>query len=429
MKGIKKLPIAALFVAIVFGACSPQAWKRFLMGNDVVYLKPLDSLKDEPCKQTINYAPSAEHTNHTPTRYVKVRFLVVAAQPGLPNFILPNEAAEYARRMIEVVNYKLTLNEQMRLPVGNQTPVLPTNYRFVVYKDPAIPDDDGVDYVYDSTLAYFNIKTAANGSYDNRAYEKYATHKGDVLNIVLLEHHPDSIKSPTYKASSTGTGFGTWVKIVGAKQFLETKRNSDGTIEYSGHRANIFLHESGHSFGLAHTWSGNDGCDDTPNHPNCWDRNSSACPDGIYSNNFMDYNNSQSAFTPCQLGKIHYAFSRIGSVQRKYLVPHWCEYKEDSTIYIWDNVVWNSSRDLEGDIEVQNGGTLTIRCRVSMPPGSKIVVKPKGTLILDGAHLTNVCNKQWDGIELWGTAKDTGSIVIYSKPTIDHVLNPIELPQ
>lgn len=430
MKGIKKLTIITLLTIVLAWACVPGAWQRVLMGSDVVYLEPLEVMKEEPCKQTINYAPSATLTHHTPTRYIKVRFLFVAAQPGLPNFIQPHEAAAYAHRMIEIVNYKLTLNEQMRLPVGNQTPVLPTNYRFVVYKDPSIPNDAGVDYAYDSTLAYFNIKRPENGSYDNRAYEKYATHKGDVLNIVLLEHHPDSIKSPTYKASSTGTGFGTWVKIVGAKQFLDTIYKSDGTTEITGHRASIFLHESGHSFGLMHTWSGNDGCDDTPNHPNCWDSKSPSCPDGVYSNNFMDYNNSQSAFTPCQLGKIHYAFSRIGSVQRKYLVPMWCDYKEDSTIYIWGkNVFWNSARDLEGDVVVQNGGMLTIRCRVSMPPGAKIVVKPKGTLVLDGAHLTNLCDKQWYGIELWGAGKDTGTVIIYQKPTIEMVLNPIDLSQ
>lgn len=428
MKGIKKLAITALLLSMALAACSPNTWQRLLMGDDVVYLNPLEPHKENGCTQTINYAPSAAYTNHTPTRYVRVRFLIVASQPGLPNFIQPEEAAEYTQRMIDIVNYKLTLNEQMRLPLGNQTPVLPVNYRFVIYKDPAIPNDDGVDFAFDSTLAYFNIKSATSGSYDNRAYEKYATHKGDVLNIVLQEHHPDSIKSPTYKASSTGTGFSTWVKIVGAKQFLETNYKSDGSIEYTGHRANIFLHESGHSFGLMHTWSGNDGCDDTPNHPNCWDQNSPKCPDGIYSNNFMDYNNAQSAFTPCQLGKIHYTFSRLGSVQRKYLVSMWCEYKADSTIYIRDNnVIWNSARDLEGDVVVQNGGVLTIQCRVSMPPGAKIIVKPKGTLILDGAHLTNVCDKQWHGIELWGDSKDTASVIIYRKPTIDHVLNPIEL--
>lgn len=415
-------------MAMVFGACSPKVWQRFLMGNEVVYLNPLESLKGDPCQQTINYAPSATYPSHTPTRYIKVRFLFMVNKPGETNFIQPEEAGAYAERMIDIVNYKLSLNEQMRLPVGNQTPVLPVNYKFVVYKDPAIPNDNGVDYAYDSTMAYFNIKSAKSGSYDNRAYEKHATHKGDVLNIVMQEHHPDSIKSATYKASSTGTGFSTWVKIVGAKQFLETKYLSDGTKEYSGHRANIFLHESGHSFGLMHTWSGNDGCDDTPNHPNCWDKNSKNCPDGVYSNNFMDYNNSQSAFTPCQLGKIHYTFSRIGSVQRKYLVPMWCEYKPDSTIYIRSSdIEWNSSRDLEGDIVVQNGGTLTIKCRVSMAPGAKIVVKPKGTLILDGAHLTNICDKQWLGIELWESSKEKGSVIVYRKPTIDHVTNPIDL--
>jgi hypothetical protein len=142
----------------------------------------------------------------------------------------------------------------------------------------------------------------------------------------------------------------------------------------------------------------------------------------------MDYNNKQDALTPCQLGIVNYNFSRLGSTQRKYLVPTWCEYKKDATINIHSpDVSWYSAKDLEGDIVIQNGGKLVIGCRVSLPKGAKIIIKPKGTLVLDGAHLTNLCDEQWLGIEIWGNEKGKGSLIVYSPPTIDHVANPVVL--
>jgi hypothetical protein len=69
--------------------------------------------------------------------------------------------------------------------------------------------------------------------------------------------------------------------------------------------ANLLNHELGHSLGLLHTWSGNDGCNDTPNNPNCWNVNE---PPGCtpLSNNFMDYNACGCATTICQVNRMHY---------------------------------------------------------------------------------------------------------------------------
>jgi hypothetical protein len=70
-------------------------------------------------------------------------------------------------------------------------------------------------------------------------------------------------------------------------------------------------HELGHCMGLQHSWIADDECDDTPPNPNCWDENQ--CQ-GIPSNNMMDYNNSESALTQCQINKMHNTLLRGGSV-------------------------------------------------------------------------------------------------------------------
>lgn len=63
--------------------------------------------------------------------------------------------------------------------------------------------------------------------------------------------------------------------------------------------------------------------------------------------------------------------------------------------------MFNQGRDLLGDIEIQEGATLTIQCQVSLPVGAKIIIKPTGKLILDGGIVTNRCGDEWEGIEIW----------------------------
>ncbi|MCB0686327.1 MAG: T9SS type A sorting domain-containing protein [Saprospiraceae bacterium] len=82
--------------------------------------------------------------------------------------------------------------------------------------------------------------------------------------------------------------------------------------------AALIRHEVCHNLGLDHTWSGSDGCDDTPTNCNCWNIGmpcTSACPcgpsalncdtPGEVSNNIMDYNADKNAITQCQLHRMH----------------------------------------------------------------------------------------------------------------------------
>jgi hypothetical protein len=63
----------------------------------------------------------------------------------------------------------------------------------------------------------------------------------------------------------------------------------------------------------------------------------------------------------------------------------------------------NKHYHLGRNVEVQAGGTLNIQNGVMKGfNDTKIVVKPGGKLILDGAKLTNSCGSQWQGIHLHG---------------------------
>ena len=103
----------------------------------------------------------------------------------------------------------------------------------------------------------------------------------------------------------------------------------------------------------------------------------------------------------------------------------WCQYKADSLLLITGDVVWKSSRDLEGDIVIDNNSSLTIQCRVSLPKGARIMIKPSGRLIIDGGELTNLCGDNWKGIEIWGNKKNKGQVILINHPTITHALHAV----
>ena len=95
-------------------------------------------------------------------------------------------------------------------------------------------------------------------------------------------------------------------------------------------------------------------------------------------------------------------------------------------VVIRDTVVWNASRDLEGDLTIAKGGQLTIRCRLSMPPGGVITVHPGGVLILDEARIHNACGLQWEGIEVQKFATDVGRVVYLGQPRFENMAREIK---
>ncbi|MBX2815747.1 MAG: hypothetical protein KTR24_07110, partial [Saprospiraceae bacterium] len=227
----------------------------------------------------------------------------------------------------------------------------------------------------------------------------------------VMPHQPDSIASKTYAVTSAGIALGSAVKLSGIYESGKKPYSFRGLIN----------HEIGHVLGLRHTWSGNDGCEDTPNHRNCWNRTKSAPCDTQASNNLMDYNAKQHAWTPCQIGTIHLGFAREGSKSRRLLVHDWCHAWPGYEVIITETEVWEGAKDLAGDIIIKDGGQLTISNRVSLPEGAKIVVEAGGELILGDVKLHNACGLRWQGIEVTQKKGQRGQVTFLGDPTFENV--------
>ncbi len=315
-------------------------------------------------------------------------------------------------------NEILEQRQRLLLPKGNNYPPLTTRMRYVIEPD-VDPSEDGIYFHYDEEMPYH----MHNGKFQNRGdykiFNKYKYRNDSILNVFFIAHHPDSVASKTYGTGNAGVAFGTrYLKMVGHWHDFKKPWEVRKTL----------LHEVSHIFTLNHSWIKNDGCDDTPQHNNCWNYNvKPGCSE--VSNNIMDYSARSIAFTPCQVGRMHASMAREGSKQRAYTRPNWCE-GTGQHAELRDSFVLRHETDLEGNLTLLPGSYLEVRCRLSIPEGHRITVMPGATLALAGGKLHNSCGLGWEGLFVERRGRLQGTLMLLGKDgIIEDALGGASLPE
>jgi len=412
--------ICSILLLITGMACMPKLTSRFAGKADYealpkAYDEPLTGRQKTVCNNYESYIPDTNHLDHTPIKYVRINIHWINKRDSSANFV-GEEALEYTKLLLHAANYNLEGNKKLLIPHGNDIPVLPIRYRLVLTPRPGDPDDDGIYFHFDDELCYYVHKGKTANLGNRRVVQKYGVQLDTVLNVFIMPHHPDSVASKTYSSGVVGVALGNSLKIAGPFD----------NLQYTAWLGRCVLnHEVCHIYGLGHAWL-EDGCEDTPRHDNsCWNLTDRPECDTTTSNNIMDYNFAQHAWSPCQIGKIHQRMSQENTPARRYLQPNWCELHEDRAIVIRDTVVWGGAKDLEGHLTIAAGGHLTIQCRVSLPKGAKITIAPGAVLVLDTqARLHNACGDQWQGIEIQTLNKQSGKIIRNGNPKVENTVHP-----
>lgn len=118
------------------------------------------------------------------------------------------------------------------------------------------------------------------------------------------------------------------------------------------------------------------------------------------------------ALTECQIGRMQHFFADLRpsferfpdgrggfTAERPVCQP----VEPDIVIPVGAAIAWSGHRELRSGVVVEAGAQLTIACELGLPAGAQIKVQPGGKLVLDGARLYTPCpDKPWAGIAVAG---------------------------
>ncbi|MEJ5265359.1 MAG: M43 family zinc metalloprotease [Bacteroidales bacterium] len=359
--------VSAFFI-ILLSIISGQVHGQFVCNT----ITTTSSLKSSSFIDVTNYIPN----DSTPVKYIRVNIHYMLRSPSDPlypgNFTPTGDGLgnnyngyQFAEDLINTANYRLSLNDPMRLPPGNSTPVLSRRYFYIL---------NGVFFHEDSNYYYYPAQPDL----------KYRENNGEAVNVYITILRNSNEGGGGYAVLS-GIRF---VVLCGIWERYRSNIQDKG-LWVAAHALN---HEIGHNLSLLHTvltWDGecsdfvDDYCTDTPTRIEIRENfNIEACCGwncSTGSNNMMDYSGEE-AITPQQLGRVHWT---LANEMKSYL---WCEFVNynininifnANKSYIGRNVIFSNTTPIiinNNKALFINAEEVTINGPIEIWPGSLMII-------------------------------------------------------
>ena len=372
-----------------------------------------------------NYITDDTHLDHTPILYINVNlhFISLTNDPNndYTNFTVTGAsnpagvtALEYGQALISACNTLLSNNPLLTGTYATGILPEPVQIRLKLHSTNG-NDADAVHCHSTNIQSLYNYSPTT--SQQTLLKNTFTVYGNDVIDIFF-------VRDPSNPNQWGGVG-PMQTNAISITNAYNLFLNGIGVDVIKG----IVLHELGHVFNLQHSWYATN---------NCGPFAATGGWQSSGSNNVMAYN-YQSNWENCQIGIARmYLINNLKTWINK---DHLCTYDPSATITIasGENILWNATRYLQGDVIVKDGATLTIKCKVGMTEGARFVVEPNGKLIIDSGWLTSVCDdKSWYGIEVLGKFNRTqytlsngyrhqGYLEIKNGAIIEHAQNAVVL--
>ncbi len=419
----KTLILFSLFTSLFVNNDSSAQTKLGCVG---AFAPPSDARSVVSCPSTsvaytARYGRVAGHVpdfNNPPVKVIRISFHFFQTDAGGENF---QDNAADNKRIDDIVFW---MNFKMGRLLQPSDPI------------PGVPFQPNSTVQYEVTGRYF---------YKNSSLNNQSVCGGDAPFRAYVDNiDPSRIATsiPIYVidgsvCSGTAAGYAVYPSETNLAQdsYVVTNYGNVGPIGDWSFYMHL-MHEMGHNLDLDHTYGGDvykldpdylsdvfnvswsNYCNPPVNyacgHQTGWSLDVDKESDHA-TNNIMGGTQRAEYLSPLQIGKINRALA-LKSV-RKY-VKEMTSTGADWTVS--SNETWDFNIQMYSNINITNGATLTITCKVAMANFGAIFVQPGATLIVDGGTITS-WGSMWNSI----VVKPGGNLIVKNNALIENAQNAI----